>query len=70
MEYIIIADYKGFGKCMVIPCGTKSAAEIILERMQTNPTENDKRLIGDGTNLRIEAIELKDAWWNDPVLVR
>lgn len=36
----------------------------------TNPTENDKRLIGDGTNLRIEAIELKDAWWNDPVLVR
>jgi len=29
-----------------------------------NPTENDKRLIKDHVNLRIEEVEDRECWWN------
>lgn len=73
MEYIIVADYiLSDGKvheCLVTLCGrSKEAAEEILNRMQTNPTETDRKLIHDGTNLRIKEVESEKQWWNDPFL--
>ena len=64
MEYIIKGDAK-YGSCLVLVCGKSyKSAEESLNRMLTNPDENDKKLIKDHTNLRIEEVEDKDCWWN------
>jgi len=39
-------------------------AKEVLERMNRNPTDNDKKLIEHHTNLRIDSVEDKDCWWN------
>lgn len=69
MEYIIVGDTEKFEGCLVTVCrGGKEQAEAVLARMLTNPTENDKVLTNGHTNLRIETVEDKNCWWNDPVL--
>lgn len=65
MEYIIKGDTERFDSCLVCVCGNSlKEAEKSLSRMINNPTENDKRLIKDHTNLRIEEVADKDCWWN------
>ena len=65
VEYIIKGDTKKFNDCLICCCGeSKSRAEEILNRMVSNPTDNDKRLIAGHTNLRIEEVTKEKCWWN------
>ena len=69
-EYIIIGDTKRYKGCLVTVCrGNRELAESVLNRMLTNPTDNDKVLMKGHANLRIEPVEEKDQWWNDPFLM-
>lgn len=68
-EYIIVGDTKKYGTCLIYTCGANKAhAEKVLERMLTNPTEQDKEELKSHTNLRVEPVPEKDQWWNDPFL--
>ena len=65
MEYIIKGDTERFDNCLVCVCGSSlEDAEKTIRRMINDPTENDKRLIKDHTNLRIEEVVDEDCWWN------
>lgn len=67
LEYIIVGDVPkhNFTHCLVMVCGkSHDRAEEILNRILNNPDENDKRLIKDHCNLRIDKVEDKDCWWN------
>lgn len=65
MEYIISGDTESFKNCLVLVCGSsKTNAEEALKRLLNNPTDNDKRLIKDHKNLRIEEVPDKECWWN------
>ena len=69
-EHIIVGDTKRYKGCLVMVCkGNRELAEKVLNRMLTNPTDNDKVLMKGHTNLRIEPVEEKDQWWNDPFLM-
>ena len=69
-EYIIIGDMGAYKNCLLYICGTdKEEAESVLNRMLTNPTENDKRVCKEATNLRVVLVPAKECWWNDPFLV-
>jgi hypothetical protein len=69
MEYIIVGDTKDYKECLIYPVGKKYEDALgVLERMLTNPTENDRAVSKGHTNLRIKQVEDKDCWWNDPVL--
>ena len=68
-EYIIVGDTAQYKDCLVYTCGTdKSWADKVLERMLTNPTEQDKRELKKHSNLRVEPVSEKEQWWNDPFL--
>lgn len=63
-EYIIVGD-TDMGECLVgIGFFTQEGAESAVKRMLTNPTENDKKLIKDHSNLRVKEVNSKDCWWN------
>lgn len=65
MEYIISGDTPQYKDCLVLVCGKSYGnAQASLSRMLTNPTENDKKLMKDHTNLRIEEVKDEDCWWN------
>ena len=65
MEYIISGDTPQYKDCLVLVCGKSyKKAQAALSRILTNPTENDKKLMKDHENLRIEEVEDKDCWWN------
>lgn len=65
IEYIIKGDTEKFNDCLVFTCGeSKERAEEILNRILTNPTENDKRIIKGHTNLRIAECPKEKCWWN------
>lgn len=65
MEYIIKGDTPEFKNCLVYVCGKSfEVAKENLNRMLTNPNENDKKLIQNIENLKIEEVEDKDCWWN------
>lgn len=69
-EYVIVGDTKNYDGCLIMVCrGDRNFAEKVLQRMLNNPTQNDKRCMEGHTNLRIEEVEEKDCWWNDPFLV-
>lgn len=70
MEYTIIGFYPEHGWWALIkPAGTKKGEALSeLKRMVLEPTENDKKLIGNATVLSINTIRKEEAWWNDPVL--
>lgn len=66
-EYIIVGDTKEYKNCLVNTCGTKRAtAEKRLAEILANPTADET--LARHTNFRIEAVEEKDQWWNDPFL--
>ena len=64
-EYVIIGDTEKYEDCLVFLCGTSyKHAENMLERLTNNPTEDDKKLIAEFTNLRIKEVEETNCWWN------
>lgn len=65
-DYVIVGDTKKYNDCLVYVIGKSyENAEETLSRMLNNPTENDKRLMLEFTNLKIELVEEKDCWWNN-----
>lgn len=74
MEYIIVGDvyaqkdgvkFLRNDGCLVLVCGKSyENAQSALNKMLINPDENDKKLMKDHENLRIEEVEDKDCWWN------
>lgn len=65
LEYIIKGDTPEFKNCLVYVCGKSlEVAKENLHRMLNNPNENDKKLIRNMENLKIEKVEDKDCWWN------
>ena len=65
-EYIIVGDTKNYKGCLVYLAGNSlDLANQVLERMQNNPTDNDKRLMVGHTNLRVEEVKPEDCWWKD-----
>ena len=69
MQYIIVGDTEKHKGCLIYPvCGDRGQAEEVLNRVLTNPTANDLRLIDGMTNIRIDTAEDKECWWDDPVL--
>lgn len=68
-EYIIVGDTKSYKGCLItVVRGSRSDAEKVLERMLYAPTDNDWELMKGHNNLRIEEVEEKEQWWNDPFL--
>ena len=56
-DYIIVGDTERVEGCLICVAGkTKETAEEVLNRMLTNPTENDKRLMFGHRNLRIKEV--------------
>ena len=65
VEYIIIGDTEKYKDCLVCICGCKKEfANEVLERMISNPTDNEKRLIAGHSNLRIAEVPKERCWWN------
>ena len=62
-DFVIVGDSKGYKGCLVYVCGTKERAEKTLHRMLNNPDENDKRVMKNMSNFRIEEVEEQDCWW-------
>lgn len=66
-EFIIVGDYEEFKDptCLIYVCGkNRTRAEEVLNRMLTNPNEQDKKLLKKATNIRIEEVKSDDCWWN------
>ena len=60
MEYIITENAGKLGWCLFKLAGTdKEGAERALARLQAEYPDKE---------LRIETVEAKDCWWNDPFL--
>ena len=69
IEYIIVGDTERYDGCLVCLAGqTRKKAEQILDRMLNNPDHHDLACMKGHTNFRIEEVESKYAWWNDPFL--
>lgn len=69
VEYTIIGDTKKYGPCLIYVCGkNRETAEKTLDRMLNNPDEHDHMAMKGHTNIRINEVEEKQAWWNDPFL--
>ena len=65
IEYIIVGDTDRFGECLVYVCGkSKEHAENVLHRMQTEPTDQDKRMLDEHKNLRVKEVQSEHCWWN------
>lgn len=65
-DYIIVGDTERFDDCLICVAGkTKESAEETLNRMMTNPTENDKRLMFGHRNLRIKEVPAEECWWRN-----
>ena len=64
-DYVIIGDTDEFQDCLICTCSNRKSAENTLERMLTNPTENDKRLMEGHRNLRIKEVPTEKCWWRN-----
>lgn len=64
MQYIIVGDTERYEGCLVTTCGnSEERAQEVLNRMIVSPTDNDLRLIKGHSNLRVKAVEDREAWW-------
>lgn len=65
-DYVIVGEKDQFEDFLVCACGkNKENAEKALNRMLTNPTENDRRLITGHRNLRIKEVPEEKCWWRN-----
>lgn len=63
-EYIIVGDSERYKGCLVCLGGlNKTQTEEILNKMLTEPNDNDKKLMAGMTNFRIEEVVSDDCWW-------
>lgn len=67
-EFIIIGDTDEFKDCLVYLCGTKERAEEVLNKMLTDPSDNDKYMMKGHYNFRIKEVVSEDQWWNEGTL--
>lgn len=60
MEYIITEKTEKYGWCLFKVCGKDAewALQVLMREQAKHPEKE----------LRIEAVEEKDCWWNDPTL--
>lgn len=60
MEYIITENTKDYGWCLFKVCGKdyEWAVQVLIREQAAHPNKH----------LRIEEVEEKDCWWNDPFL--
>ena len=60
MEYIITELTRAYGWCLWKVCGKDEewALQVLMREQAAHPEKE----------LRIESVEEKDAWWNDPFL--
>lgn len=66
VKYIIAGDTEQYKGCLIMSCGSsKERAEDTLQRLLSDPDENDKMMIEGYSNLRVEEVEQKDCWWED-----
>lgn len=64
-EYIIVGKTEDYGYCLVCLAGrSEEKAKERLKQMLENPDGNDKKLMGDMTDFKIEEVQSKDCWWN------
>ena len=64
-EYIIIGDTDKYEGCLVyVGFHSKESAEQDIQRILTNPTENDKKVTKGHSNLRVKEVNSEDCWWN------
>ena len=66
MSYIIVGDTEKYGECLVWVLGsqTRERAEEVLQRILSNPRDDEKRDIERHTNLRVKEVKSEDCWWN------
>lgn len=70
MQYVIVGDTKKYKDCLVyVIRGNRELAEQVLDRMLNNPDQHDLKSMEGHTNFRIEEVEDRNAWWNDPFLM-
>ena len=64
-DYVIAVDTKKYKGCLVYVCGPSfERAQEILHRMLNNPNDNDKAVMKDLYNFRIEEVPAEDCWWH------
>lgn len=63
-DYVIAGDTKNHNGCLVYVCGTFERATEVLNRMLNDPTDQDKIVMQNHTNLRIEKVPKEDCWWH------
>ena len=64
-EYIIVGDTEEYKGCLVyVGFHSQESAEQVIQRILTNPTENDKRVTKGHSNLRVKEVNSEDCWWN------
>lgn len=65
-RFIIVGDAGQYKECLIYTCGTsREKAEATLERMLSDPTEIDKRVMEGHHNLRVKEVEKENCWWED-----
>lgn len=63
-DWIITGDTNEYKDCLITVCGRdENAAKTTLNRMLTTPTNNDKRITKEHSNLRLELIKPENCWW-------
>lgn len=67
VEYLVVGDSDRYKECLIYICTTKESAEKILQRILTNPNDNDKFVTKGLSNLRIAEVEGSDCWWHGEV---
>ena len=64
-RYIIVGDAGKYEGCLIRSCASKDNAEQTLERMLSDPTDNDKKMMEGHTNIRIEEVTSDKCWWEE-----
>lgn len=69
MEYIIVGDTNIHKECLIYTCGkSKETAVNVLDRIINHPTIDDMLMKMKHINIKIQEVDDKDCWWNDPSL--
>lgn len=65
-QYYIVGDTKKYKECLIYIVGESyEYAEKVLNRILTNPTEQDKFMLKTHNNIRINSIDTENCWWED-----
>lgn len=63
-DWVIKGDTNLYNDCLISVCGRdENVAKKALSRMLNTPTDNDKKIMKDHINLRIELVKPENCWW-------